>query len=529
MMNRKGKLLLFILMFGMEFALGFYISYVLGYMHSDAISRVANAFYVLYSRDPHLGAIGFVWNPLPSLMELGLLVFYPLVPALATYGLAAVLMSSIFAALTSVLLYSSGKKMGIGAGISLTIALLYSLNPFVFLFGANGLSDAPYIYFIMYTVIEFCFWLKSRSASSLILSAFALAMAFWTRYEAVPLGVALAVGVVIAVFWMHRNYYSTGPTLREKAYKVEATWILLLIPAVFSGLLWIFFNYIIMDNPFYFLNSEYSNVAQSGQLQSDQSFVELFNSPWLALKFIAGKTLWYSAPLFAVLLIRLFTKRLFQGGTLIILLMFVSVPALQFVLLMRESSFGWFRYFMYVFPITVAWLPYELSLVRDRGRKLAFAVVVLSMLVTAGLLSYAMTDPSIAPDENNFINMADNEHLKEQELDRSVGAWIDSNMNDGTNIMTDSYSAYNLLVSSDNLKRYLITSDYKFDTALNDPPGNDVDYILIPKPLPGIPKSAINKLYPNMFEHGNEWATLYHDFDGKWRLYKIKKWVAPQG
>jgi len=125
--------------------------------------------------------------------------------------------------------------------------------------------------------------------------------------------------------------------------------------------------------------------------------------------------------------------------------------------------------------------------------------------------------------------MADNEHLKEQELDRSVGAWIDSNMNDGTNIMTDSYSAYNLLVSSNNLKRYLITSDYKFDTALNDPPGNDVDYILIPKPLPGIPKSAINKLYPNMFEHGNEWATLYHDFDGKWRLYKIKKWVAPQG
>ena len=32
----------------------------------DALSRVANAYYVLFSRDPHLPAMGFVWNPLPS-------------------------------------------------------------------------------------------------------------------------------------------------------------------------------------------------------------------------------------------------------------------------------------------------------------------------------------------------------------------------------------------------------------------------------------------------------------------------------
>ncbi|MFW5437196.1 hypothetical protein [Paenibacillus apiarius] len=41
-----------------EFFIGYYVSHKIGYMHSDAISRVANAFYVLYSGDPHLGAIG---------------------------------------------------------------------------------------------------------------------------------------------------------------------------------------------------------------------------------------------------------------------------------------------------------------------------------------------------------------------------------------------------------------------------------------------------------------------------------------
>ncbi|HEX7225338.1 MAG TPA: hypothetical protein VF367_07150, partial [Candidatus Limnocylindria bacterium] len=29
----------------------------------DAWSRVGNAYYVLFSRDPHLAAMGFVWNP----------------------------------------------------------------------------------------------------------------------------------------------------------------------------------------------------------------------------------------------------------------------------------------------------------------------------------------------------------------------------------------------------------------------------------------------------------------------------------
>src|SRR5450631_3240482 len=29
----------------------------------DAVSRLANGFYLLYSRDPHLAAVGFVWNP----------------------------------------------------------------------------------------------------------------------------------------------------------------------------------------------------------------------------------------------------------------------------------------------------------------------------------------------------------------------------------------------------------------------------------------------------------------------------------
>ncbi|KZE70263.1 hypothetical protein AV545_20710 [Paenibacillus jamilae] len=511
---------LFVFILALELSAGIYFSYVLGYMHTDALSRVANAFYVLYSRDPHLGAIGFIWNPLPSLLEMVILVLYPIFPALASYGLAAVILSATFAALTAMLLYRAGVRTGLSSRMSLLLALLYALNPFVLLFGANGLSDSLYIYFIMMTVIEFALWLKDRMTASLIVSGLALAMAFWTRYEAVPLGVAMAVGVVLATLFLHRNLGRRELVWREKLYKVEATWLLLLLPVVFSGLLWIFFNYLIMGNALYFLNSEYSNTAQSAELLNDDKFVEIFSNPLVALKFIASKTIWYSVPLFAILFIRLLSGRLFRWGTLIILLLFLSVPGLQFLLMMKQSSYGWFRYFMYVFPITVAWLPYELSQLQGRWRRAAFGLVSVSLLLTAGLLSYALTRPDIAPDENSFLTRTGNVNYVRQESDRKIAVWLDQHLPKST-IMTDSASAYTMIVYSQYPKRFLITSDYSFNKALSYPQDNHVDYILVPKIMSGMPLSKINMVYPNLYEHGAPWVQLEREFNGEWRLYKV--------
>ncbi|WP_068497196.1 glycosyltransferase family 39 protein [Paenibacillus kribbensis] len=511
---------LFVFILALELSAGIYFSYVLGYMHTDALSRVANAFYVLYSRDPHLGAIGFIWNPLPSLLEMVILVLYPVFPALASHGLAAVILSATFAALTAMLLYRAGVRTGLSSGMSLLLALLYALNPFVLLFGANGLSDSLYIYFIMMTVIEFALWLKDRMTASLIVSGLALAMAFWTRYEAVPLGVAMACGVVVAVLFLHRHMDRRELPLREKLHKVEATWLLLLLPVVFSGLLWIFFNYLIMGNAFYFLNSEYSNTAQSAELLNDDKFVEMFSNPLVALKFIASKTIWYSVPLFAILLIRLLSGRLFRWGTLIILLLFLSVPGLQFLLMMKQSSYGWFRYFMYVFPITVAWLPYELSQLQGRWRRAAFGLVSVSLLLTAGLLSYALTRPDIAPDENSFLTRTGNVNYVRQVSDRKIAVWLDEHLPKST-IMTDSASAYTMIVYSQYPKRFLITSDYSFNKALSYPQDSHVDYILVPKIMSGMPLSKINMVYPNLYEKGAPWVQLEREFNGEWRLYKV--------
>lgn len=202
--NSSNKLIAWILFLFITiaaFAVGFYISYNLGYMHSDSVSRVANAFYVLYSRDPHLAAIGFVWTPLPSLMDLVVLLLYPLFPTLASHALAAIVVSSLFSGLAAMLLYKTGIRYGLPKWLILSIVILYSLNPFIFLFGVNGLSDSPYLYFLLYAMINFTHWMEERDSTNLIKAGFALALAFWTRYEAIPVGVALAFAVFIIIWF----------------------------------------------------------------------------------------------------------------------------------------------------------------------------------------------------------------------------------------------------------------------------------------------------------------------------------------
>ncbi|WAG60405.1 hypothetical protein [Clostridium estertheticum] len=128
-----------IAVFLLECIAGYYYNVYVGYYHSDGISRVANAFYVLYSRSPHLG----------------FLLLYPWIPAMATKGIAGLLMSAIFASLTASILVRAFIKRGIQRLYAVVFTLLYSLNPMVFIFGFNGLSDAPFIFFVILSIIHF--------------------------------------------------------------------------------------------------------------------------------------------------------------------------------------------------------------------------------------------------------------------------------------------------------------------------------------------------------------------------------------
>ena len=81
--RHRGGAVLFFALTGVYFAVGYVFVMRYNLFEGDAVSRVANAGYVMMSRDPHLSAMGFVWNPLPSLVEIPLLLFDRWWPELA--------------------------------------------------------------------------------------------------------------------------------------------------------------------------------------------------------------------------------------------------------------------------------------------------------------------------------------------------------------------------------------------------------------------------------------------------------------
>lgn len=509
-----------LIVLSLEFAAGYYYNVYIGFYHTDGISRVANAFYVLYSRDPHLGAIGFVWNPLPSLVDLVFLLLYPWIPAMATKGIAGLLMSAIFAAATAGIAAQAFFKRGLPGWSAVAFSLLFAFNPMIFIFGFNGMSDAPFMFFVVLSIVCFLNWLDTNKTGELVIASFSLAFAFWSRYEAVPFGFSMILSSVIAVM-LYQTYGRTDKAgIRIKWSRTEGVLLIIALPLLYSGLLWILMNAVIMGNPFYFLNGEYTNVAQiEGHLNYSQ-YAAMLGNPVNSLIFAAKKVLVFSSPLIAILILKLLNRRIFKWDTLILIGMFVSIPLLQVLMLLRGTTLGWLRYFIYVLPVSFAWLPYELSKIK---RKWHISIPLVAMAVNFGILSYAITQPSIAPDENKFLQNSFGQH-NEAYYDwknfTAIAEYLDEYYPTST-ILTDSFSAYFVILQSKYPKRFYITSDKDFKKAVTDPKEYGVDYLLIPKPGSSSVISAINNAYPDLYGRGSEWAELARDFGYDWKLYKV--------
>ena len=95
---RVERLLAFFLPFAGYLSVAVLLDLVYHSVVGDATSREANAYYVFFSNDPHLAAIGFVWNPLTSLTEMPLILLKGLWPALTAEAFASGIMSSVFMA-----------------------------------------------------------------------------------------------------------------------------------------------------------------------------------------------------------------------------------------------------------------------------------------------------------------------------------------------------------------------------------------------------------------------------------------------
>ncbi len=254
---------------------------------ADANARTAQAYFVLFSRDPHLAAIGFVWNPLPNLLQLPLVALLQLLRHDTL--LAGNVLTALFGAATLVVLNIAMRRTTMPAILRWLLITLFGLNPMVLLYSANGMSEMLFVFAIVLAVSSFIWWVETYSASAFILASLAVTFAVQIRYEAMVVTAVIAFCLIIACMVTNKEY-----GFRTVWQRVDSHLFLYIVGPIYSFGLWLFFNWTIMGTPLYFLQSVYGNTSQTAQFRSgaDSRLNSAIGSVLGTLNYMIERTLW---------------------------------------------------------------------------------------------------------------------------------------------------------------------------------------------------------------------------------------------
>jgi hypothetical protein len=325
---------------GLVFSLGGQI------ITGDAWSRVGNAYYVLFSRDPHLAAIGFVWNPLPSIVDALFLPLALIWRPIVDHGVAGNLMSSIFMALAIREAWLWLGELGVTKPARVGLVVALAAHPLVVLYGGNGMSEAPFVFFLLVAGRAVSGWLGSSSVSRLAIAGFGLALAYLTRYEAVAPIAALTLLVAGVSFARARG------TPRERATTASRT----RHPRRPGGRrvrAWAVASWIIVGSPFETFTSVHGNSSQVG-LSIEAIRASTGSTPAGMLAYLTEQVLALEpalAPVLGLAAVVALVRR--DVRMLVPIAAFGSVLAFSGLLFVAGGSFGWLRFSITTVPLAV--------------------------------------------------------------------------------------------------------------------------------------------------------------------------------
>jgi hypothetical protein len=231
----------------------------------DASSREANAYYVFFSNDPHLAAMGFVWNPLTSLTEMPLILLKGLWPALTVDAFASGIMSSIFMAGTCYQLFRFMEELGLKRTVRWFLLAAFAVNPIVVFSGGNGMSEALFLFTLVATTRYLARWLVEGRTRDLMVAGIWLALAYADRNEA-AMAAFLSALVVLVV-----SYRRSGGSVNQRRLIAVTDSVLFTAPFALSFLGWAAVSWIIVGHPFEQFSSVYGTSSQLKFLNAGQA------------------------------------------------------------------------------------------------------------------------------------------------------------------------------------------------------------------------------------------------------------------
>ena len=541
---------------GLVFSLGGQI------ITGDAWSRVGNAYYVLFSRDPHLAAIGFVWNPLPSIVDALFLPLALIWRPIVDHGVAGNLMSSIFMALAIREAWLWLGELGVAKPARVGLVVALAAHPLVVLYGGNGMSEAPFVFFLLVAGRAVSGWLGSSSVSRLAIAGFGLALAYLTRYEAVAPIAALTLLVAGVSFVRARG------TPRERATTGVADALILAAPAAGAFVLWAVASWIIVGSPFETFTSVYGNSSQVG-LSIEAIRASTGSTPAGMLAYLTEQVLALEPALALVLGLAAVVALIRRDVRMLVPIAALgSVLAFSGLLFVAGGSFGWLRFSITAVPLAVICLgvvlgrrPVAAAPTRTAHAHRAAAATVparaaaalaaiahlavapLARVVTALVVGLAlvaipagvnaMFDARLAREEAPKIaGLVAGDRLMPGERRQFVVAgeiarYLDAQDLPRGSVVVDVALGFWIVLQSEDPEQFVITPDRDFERVIADPATFDARYLLISPPYGLGGMAALERAHPGIYETGAGIAELAREFrnptDGAvaWRLFEV--------
>jgi hypothetical protein len=518
----------------------------------DAWSRVANAYYVLYSRDPHLAAMGFVWNPLPSIAVLPLLPFKVIWPDMVATGFAGSIVSATCMAGAVYEIHGIAMDWGVRRSARLLVTLLFAFNPMIVYYAANGMSEAMFLVTLIVVARYLSRWALTRQTVPLVVAGIGLAVAYMTRYEAVVAALG-AAAVVVLLTGLRSN---SGP-IRERIAEGIADASVLVAPfgTVFIG--WAFASWLIVKDPFQQFTSIYGVVSQLAVAQPQVAAITGQGTSsayiWITKQILGLEP----GILILGLLAFILTFRGRAAFTLPVVATIGGVVAFAIFGFLTGRTLGWLRYSIAVIPLASI-LALALLAPKPETRLVAeeppaapkwrlissrlmgvMAVAVIALAVPVGAV--VMLDPGenpqyggeafqlrpvFFPNQPLYANEPITKYTPfgQYQVGRQAATYIDAMHLASGSVLVDGAMGFPIILESANPTQFITTSDRDFQQALLDPLSFHVKYLLVPEAVGYQSLDALNQAYPSIYQNGagiSQLVTQFSDGGNNWRLYRV--------
>jgi hypothetical protein len=497
---------------------------------ADAFSRMANGFYILYSNDPHLAAIGFVWEPLQSLADMVVLLGNHLWPALSHDEMAGCLVSAISMGGAVFQMCAALREWGVSRTPRLVLTALFALDPMILYYAGNGMSEALYLFTLIAATRYLLRWMRDGDLRSLAYGAVALGFCYLTRNEAALAALlgGLAVGVV-----------SYGRAKGRRASRIgtgASDLVLFALPAFTAAVGWAICSYVIIGA-----------WIDGGALSVREAHQRLRPTTLHFRILYEVHAIGALAPFVPLLLVVAAVVAFKRRDPRILAPVSVLGGALAFDMLsfMSNSIGAALRYWIAVVPLAVMLLgslvaaiqtprpegvgvPVRTRSLRPGGHALgllaALCLVLIVMIPTAVFTGSGMLNIKVGVEESQQIGFIFKPHdkhfgnLEVYPMAQTVDRYLQNLHLHNGDVLIDNADAAGcvpqFIVRSSQPKLFVIPNDRDFQRTLADPIAFHTRYLLVPDPGTEEP-GDVNIAYPALWSTGAGFTRMVHQFPGQ--------------